>query len=85
MVDSDEAHEDIKCYLREQFQQIQMASITLQDLPQWPSEDVFSKIAKASGGLFAYASTVIRYISDSTYGDPASQLDDVLGMTAVGF
>jgi hypothetical protein len=84
LVDSDDAHEDVKLYLRDKFGEVQMASITLQHLPQWPSEGDFSKIAAASGGLFAYASTVVRYINDPTYGDPASQLDDVLNIIETG-
>jgi hypothetical protein len=84
LVDSDDAHEDVKRYLRDKFRDLQMASITLQHLSQWPSESDFSKIAQASGGLFAYASTAVRYISDPTYGDPVSQLDDVLNIIDAG-
>jgi hypothetical protein len=79
-VDSDDAHEDVKRFLRDKFREVKMASITLRQLAQWPTEDDLFKVAKASGGLFAYASTVVRYISDLTYGDPASQLDDVLNI-----
>jgi hypothetical protein len=84
LVDSDEAHEDVIRYLRDKFKEVQMTSITLQHLPQWPLEGDFSKIAEASGGLFAYASTVVRYIGDPSYGDPVSQLDDVLNIIDAG-
>lgn len=84
LVDSDDAHEDVTLYLREKFKEIQMASITLQHLPQWPSPGDFSQIAEASGGLFAYASTVVRYIGDPTCGDPVSQVDDVLEIIETG-
>jgi hypothetical protein len=76
LVDSD-VRDDVKLYLRDKFREVQIASITLQHLPQWPSEGGFSKIAEASGGLFAYASTMARYIGEPTYGDHISLLDDV--------
>lgn len=78
LVDSNDACEDVKRYLRDKFREIRMTSIALQGLAQWPSPTDFSKIAEASGGLFAYASTVIRYIGDPTCGDPVSQLENVL-------
>jgi hypothetical protein len=84
LVDSDDAHEDVKRYLRDKFREVRMASITLRPLPQWPSEDDFFKVAEASGGLFAYASTVIKYINDPSYGDPVGQLDDVLNVIDAG-
>jgi hypothetical protein len=84
LVDSEEAHEDVKCYLRDKLREIQMTSLVLQHLPQWPSDDNLFKIANASSGLFAYASTVVRYISDPTYGDPVGQLDDVLEFIEAG-
>jgi hypothetical protein len=84
LVDSDDAYEDVKRYLRDMFRKVQMASITLRLRPHWPSEDDFAKIAEASGGLFAYASTVARYINDPSYGDPVSQLDDVLNIIDAG-
>jgi hypothetical protein len=46
--------------------------------PQWPEARDIWKLAGAAGGLFAYAHTVIKYISDSTIGSPVSQLSDVL-------
>jgi hypothetical protein len=84
LVNSDDAHEDVKRYLRDQFKEVQITSITLRQLSQWPSEADFSEVAEASGGLFAYASTVVRYITDPTYGDPGRQLNDVLEIIEAG-
>ncbi|XP_006457553.1 hypothetical protein AGABI2DRAFT_123410 [Agaricus bisporus var. bisporus H97] len=78
VVDSDEACEDVQLYLCNELKKIQSRYPTLQRMRQWPFEHEFTKIATAAGGLFAYASTVIRYIDDSDYGDPAAQLNDVL-------
>jgi hypothetical protein len=77
-IDSDEASEDVQLYLRDELRKVQMASITLKHKRQWPSEPDFTKIATAAGGLFAYASTVVRYINDPRYGEPVSHLGDVL-------
>jgi hypothetical protein len=77
-VDSDEACEDVQRYLRDELKKIKHAYPTLRHKREWPSELEFTKIASAAGGLFAYASTVIRYIGDPYYRDPAAQLRGVL-------
>jgi hypothetical protein len=78
LVDTNEAREDVERFLREELRRIQESSESLSDLPQWPEEEDFLKLAKAAGGLFAYGSTVVKYIGDSAYGNPASQLRDIL-------
>ncbi|KAF7762006.1 hypothetical protein Agabi119p4_9998 [Agaricus bisporus var. burnettii] len=45
---------------------------------QWPLEQDLWILANASGGLFVYADTVIKYVGDRTFGNPTSQLNDVL-------
>jgi hypothetical protein len=77
-VDTNEAREDVERFLREELKRIQESSESLSDLSQWPDEEDFLKLATAAGGLFAYASTVVKYIGDSAYGNPGSQLRDVL-------
>ncbi|EKM79008.1 hypothetical protein AGABI1DRAFT_22157, partial [Agaricus bisporus var. burnettii JB137-S8] len=84
VIDSEEAYEDVQRYLRNELKSIQLAYPTLQRKRQWPSEHEFTQIATAAAGLFAYASTVIRYIGDPYYGDPASQLEEVLAAIAAG-
>jgi hypothetical protein len=45
---------------------------------RWPSERDLWKLAGASGGLFVYARTVVKYIGNPDIGDPTEQLNDVL-------
>jgi hypothetical protein len=71
-VDSDEARADVERYLRHELTEIGKASDFLG--PQWPDEQDLWKLASAAGGLFAYAHTAVRYIGDSSAGDPVSQL-----------
>jgi hypothetical protein len=77
-VDSDEARADVERYLRHELTEIGKASDFLS--PQWPDEQDLWKLASAAGGLFAYAHTAVRYIGDSSVGDPVSQLSDVLNV-----
>jgi hypothetical protein len=84
LVDSDDGRDDVKRYLRDKFREVQIQSITLQELSQWPSECNLREIANASGELFAYASTVVKYIGDPDYGDPDRLLRDVLEIIETG-
>ncbi|XP_006458961.1 hypothetical protein AGABI2DRAFT_217789, partial [Agaricus bisporus var. bisporus H97] len=77
-IDSDEACEDVQRYLRDELKEVKLASPALRHKGDWPSELEFTKIATAAGGLFAYASTVVRYIGDPHYRDPVAQLGRVL-------
>ncbi|KAF7773462.1 hypothetical protein Agabi119p4_5629 [Agaricus bisporus var. burnettii] len=77
-IDSDEAYEEVQQYLRDELNKIKLASPTLKHKREWPPELEFTKIATASGGLFAYASTIVRYIGDPHYRDPVAQLGRVL-------
>jgi hypothetical protein len=78
LVDSDEARADVERFLRDKLAEIKEASDSLD--PKWPEERDFWKLADASGGLFAYADTAMRYISDSRIGSPVSQLSDVINV-----
>lgn len=78
LVDSDEAREDVERFLNVELKEIQMKSPALKDLPRWPMEHDFLTVAEAADGLFAYASTVVKFIGDPTHGNPASQLSEVL-------
>ncbi|XP_006458953.1 hypothetical protein AGABI2DRAFT_115916 [Agaricus bisporus var. bisporus H97] len=75
---SDEACEDVQRYLRDELDEIKHAHPALRHKRDWPSELEFTRIATAAGGLFAYASTVVRYIDGPHYGDPVAQLCHVL-------
>ncbi|KAF7773463.1 hypothetical protein Agabi119p4_5630 [Agaricus bisporus var. burnettii] len=79
MIDSNEACEDVRRYLCDELNKIKLAYPSiLKCKREWPSELEFKKIATAAGGLFAYASTVVQYIGDPHYRDPATQLRFVL-------
>lgn len=45
--------------------------------PGWPEEQDLWKFCEASGGFFAYAQAVIKYIGDSNE-NPASQFSDIM-------
>lgn len=77
-IDSDKAREDVERYLRDELGQIRTKYPVLTWVAQWPAEHDFLKLAAASIGLFAYASTAVRFIDDSAYGDPVSKLKLVL-------
>ncbi|KAF7773154.1 hypothetical protein Agabi119p4_5321 [Agaricus bisporus var. burnettii] len=76
--DSNEACEEVQLYLRDELNRIKLASPALRHKREWPSELDYTRIATAAGGLFAYASTVVRYIGDPHYRDPVAQLGRVL-------
>ncbi|KAF7776479.1 hypothetical protein Agabi119p4_4872 [Agaricus bisporus var. burnettii] len=84
VMDSDEACEDVQRYLRAELKKIKLEYASLKRKREWPSEIEFTEIATAAGGLFAYASTVTRYIDDPYYGDPAAQLRYLLGVIHAG-
>jgi hypothetical protein len=77
-VDSDEACEEVQRYLRDELKKIALEHPTLKHKREWPLEHESTRIASSAGGLFAYAVTVVRYIDDPHYGDPAAQLRRVL-------
>ncbi|XP_006458966.1 hypothetical protein AGABI2DRAFT_177088 [Agaricus bisporus var. bisporus H97] len=83
-VDSDEACKGVQRYLRDELNEVKLAYPTLRHKREWPSGLEFTKIAKAAGGLFAYASTVVRYIGNSHYRDPATLLCHVLEVIGAG-
>ncbi|KAJ7593689.1 hypothetical protein C8J56DRAFT_1120406 [Mycena floridula] len=58
-----------------------MSHMALQDFPaikdlgaDWPGLDVVTLLAEKSEGIFAYASTLVRFIADK-YGDPRRNLE----------
>ncbi|XP_006458996.1 hypothetical protein AGABI2DRAFT_65891, partial [Agaricus bisporus var. bisporus H97] len=83
-IDSDEACEDVQRYLRNKLNKIKIKYPALKHKREWPSEFEFTRIATAAGGLFAYAATVVRYIGDPHYRNPAAQLRHVLEAIRAG-
>jgi hypothetical protein len=83
-IDADDACRDVQRFLSDGLEEIRSSNPTLKHRREWPSELEFTEIATAAGGLFAYAATVIRYIDDPCYGDPVSQLHDILETIEAG-
>lgn len=78
IVDADEACRDVERYLRDELENIRSAYPATSLYPHWPTESQFLKLAAASTGLFAFPSTVIKFVGDPTYGDPITQFQQVL-------
>ncbi|EKM76567.1 hypothetical protein AGABI1DRAFT_108660 [Agaricus bisporus var. burnettii JB137-S8] len=77
-IDSDEAQKDVERFLRHELEKQMALTTPRENSLRRPLDSDILKIAAFSGGLFVCASTVVRYISDPTHGDPFSQLDDIL-------
>jgi hypothetical protein len=45
----------------------------------WPGDDHRRRLVKKAGGLFIWASTVVKFIQDEQVSDPPGQLEVVLG------
>jgi len=80
-IDDEEGRRDVLLYLRGEFRDIQSRHQDSLDC-DWPPETDLLRIAAAASGLFAFASTVVRFVDDADAGDPSSQLR--LCMKALG-
>ncbi|KAF9443126.1 hypothetical protein P691DRAFT_809419 [Macrolepiota fuliginosa MF-IS2] len=78
-VDSDAAVQDIERYLHAEFTNIRKKHPNAFPGPTsvWPSDSDFLKVARASSGLFVFASTLTKYIS---IGSPASRLKLIVAL-----
>jgi hypothetical protein len=76
-VDSCDARKDVEKFLRNELLKIQKL-FSCDTLSRWPLERELWKLANASGALFVYASTALKYIGDRGIGNPTSQLNDLL-------
>ncbi len=75
-IDSNDSQRDVERYLHVQLSK--MRSSRPDSIPPlWPSETDFSKISKASSGLFVFASTLIAYLLG---GDPVSRFKHVISL-----
>ncbi|KAJ7117041.1 hypothetical protein C8R44DRAFT_983337 [Mycena epipterygia] len=75
----DSAYEDIRKYLQDEFSRIHSAYLVRGiDLGAiWPISDALNHLVRKSSGIFIYATTVIRFISDE-YSHPEDRLASVL-------
>ncbi|KAJ3569391.1 hypothetical protein NP233_g5082 [Leucocoprinus birnbaumii] len=81
-VNSDQTFADIERFLGDKFEEIRQRypSFFPAFTSKWPSDGDFLKIVNASAGLFIFASTVVSFIIDESYGNPISQLKRVLDL-----
>ncbi|KAF7351707.1 putative nwd2 protein [Mycena sanguinolenta] len=74
----EQAFEDIRIYLREEFSRIHRNHHTMKHSPfPWPSEATLDALVDRSSGYFIYASTVIKFV-DTEYSRPTQQLDIIM-------
>ncbi|KAF9449003.1 hypothetical protein P691DRAFT_759403 [Macrolepiota fuliginosa MF-IS2] len=78
LINSDEARADVERYLRDELGKLRPKYPALASVAQWPSEHDFLKLSASADGLFAFASTAVRFIDDPASGNPVSQLKQVL-------
>ncbi|KAF9450595.1 hypothetical protein P691DRAFT_725659 [Macrolepiota fuliginosa MF-IS2] len=76
---SSQACLDVERYMRDEFIRIRETypySFPL-SLQYWPSENDFLLLATRASGLFIFASIVIRFVDNVTYGNPIGQLKKI--------
>ncbi len=75
-IDSDRSCQDVEIYLNAQFSKIR-ENYTNSVPPLWPSETDSLTVARASVGLFVFASTLVEYLLG---GDPVLRLGQVVAL-----
>ncbi|KAF7777662.1 hypothetical protein Agabi119p4_3734 [Agaricus bisporus var. burnettii] len=76
IIDAD-TRNDVDRYLRDSLIDIRTRFPLVTDAA-WPSEAQSRRLEDFASGLFALAATIVRYVSDITYGDPVRRLTDFL-------
>lgn len=77
VIDAD-TRDDVSRYLHDSFDNIR-TKFPYVTTTSWPSEKQFQEVADIVSGLFVLASTIIRYVEDSTHADPMKRLVDLVG------
>ncbi|KAJ7437052.1 hypothetical protein FB451DRAFT_181483 [Mycena latifolia] len=75
-VNIEQAFDDVRIYLRDEFSRIhRQHHETMEHIPTpWPSTDILEKLVENSSGYFIYAATVIKFIDDKCFR-PTKQLE----------
>jgi hypothetical protein len=81
-LDKTVVEQDLRTYLFSAFSQIRGSRPSL-DLCDWPLTEDMERVVQASGLLFVYASTVIRFVGHRQYS-PRERLEQVLGRQQSG-
>lgn len=76
VIDAD-CKDDVDRYLRDGFAAIQ-ADYSEFTPSTWPFEGQLAEVLFAVSGLFIFGSTVLKYVSDPTYGNPVSRLNSLI-------
>lgn len=76
-IDSQESKGDVELFLRDGFEEIRRRYSDFLD-ESWPPESELSDVIDTASGLFAFASTVVRYVGDRQYGNPPARLKTVI-------
>ncbi|KAH9481796.1 putative secreted lipase [Psilocybe cubensis] len=75
------SHDDIRIFIQKQFEQIKRDHPLRFLIPStWPAEDTVETLVRKSSGQFAYAATVVQYVS-SIHHRPPHRLDAILGLS----
>ncbi|KAG8993525.1 hypothetical protein FRB94_013276 [Tulasnella sp. JGI-2019a] len=70
-----ETAKDIEAYFR---QELPEAVLGMVEMPNWPGEERILILVRMSGGLWIWATTVVRMLADQNFRDPEKQLDALL-------
>ncbi|KAF7342401.1 hypothetical protein MVEN_01829100 [Mycena venus] len=77
------AYDDIRIYFRDGFSKIrsEFSDRGIMFAETWPPHEILEHLVKKSSGIFIYAATVIRFVSDRYSGAlPQEQLDSVVAL-----
>ncbi len=74
VIDDAEAQQDVIRVLQAGFRDIYQKYRDRLE-PDWPSETQLRRISTVASGLFAFASTIIKFVGDKYRADPRRQLD----------
>ncbi|KAF9459850.1 hypothetical protein BDZ94DRAFT_984887 [Collybia nuda] len=74
-----DANKDIYAYFRSHFDEIS-SRLPLSIPRPWPSDEIIETLVQKAGGIFIYASTVVKYVDDQD-SLPTIQLEHVLKLS----
>lgn len=72
-----ECQDDVERYLRDGFAVIKDKYWTAMPA-SWPPEDQFLELLHIVSSLFVFASTVLKYVADSTYANPVDRFSTLM-------
>lgn len=77
-LDDSETRGDIETFIRAGFKEIVEKFTAMPGDGTWPVAEDVEKVVSASSGLFAYASTIVKFVGDKNYANPEGQLKAVI-------